>query len=125
MNNRSQRAWMWVAVAALAVSMLARAQSGVYAARAYASPIFEAFAEYQAAADHEASAHAGSTQRSVSRHDSSAGQQFVAGLLPVLFVGLLLPLTVLRKGSARTTGNTPSSLTRPFLFQRPPPSATL
>ena len=125
MNNRRQRAWMWVAIAALSVSMLARAQSGVYAAKAYATPIFEAFAAYQAAADHEASSHPGSAHRGFTRHDSSASQPFIADLLPVLFVGLLLPLTLFSARASLSLGRAPSSPARPYLFQRPPPSATL
>lgn len=127
MQNRRRSSWMWVAVAALTLVTLARAESGIAAgitsARAYASPFFQVLAAYQAADDQQASLHGRS--HSAGTVQNSAGQPLVTGLLPVLFVGLLLPLTALRTSSPRSLGRAPSSPARPFLFQRPPPAQLL
>jgi hypothetical protein len=123
MRNRRTSSWLLVAVAAVALVTLARAQSGISSgitgARAYASPIFEALAAYQASDSQPSSVH--SRSHSSGTVQNSAGQPLVTGLLPVLFVGLLLPLTVLRTGSPHSQRRAPASPARPFLFQRPPP----
>ena len=40
-GNRSKGAWIWVAMAAISFASLARVQSGVENARAYADPVIK------------------------------------------------------------------------------------
>ena len=115
-GNRSRGAWIWVAVAAVSLASLARAQSGIENARAYATP-FIAFFSSSHLAESGASA---STQLPAS---SSQGDAFgnVLNLLPVYFVGLVAPLNLLTARSVLCFGRALSAPDQHALFQRPPP----
>jgi hypothetical protein len=43
-------------------------------------------------------------------------------ILPLMFVGLISPLTLLPRMAFLYSGRTPETPSLPFLFQRPPPS---
>ena len=96
MQNGRRSSLLWAAVAALTIATLARAESGIASgitsARAYASPFFQVLAACQASDDQQATLH--SRSHSAGTVQNSAGQPLVTGLLPVLFVGLLLPLSI-------------------------------
>jgi len=114
--NRSKDAWIWVAVAAITLASLARAQSGIENARAYAAPVIK-FLSGSALADPGASA---------ANHRSGESAQSGAftgafNLLPVFFIGLLfcysLTPSALRSSPVRAL----CAPCQPKLFQRPPP----
>jgi hypothetical protein len=115
-GTRPKSAWIWVAVAAISWASLARAQSGIETARAYANPFIAFFAGSQVA-DSGAST---SAQRAASPSQfGSAG--IGLDLLPVFFVGLISPLGVLSSGSTLSLGRVLPAPSLPGLFQRPPP----
>ena len=115
-GTRSKGAWIWVAVAAISLASLARAQSGIETARAYANPFIAFFAGNQLA-DSGAST---SVHRETSpSHAGDAGIGF--NLLPVCFVGLVAPLSSLSPRSVLYLGRVFPALVLPELFQRPPP----
>ena len=115
-GNRSKGAWIWVAMAAISFASLARVQSGVENARAYADPVIKFFAAAQHAdADALGKAHrAGSPVR-------TGGRDLGLDLLPIFFVGLVAPLA-LEQFRARPCLQR-AFLAQPIsaLFQRPPP----
>ena len=124
-GNRSKDAWIWVAIAAISLASLARAQSGIENARAYADPVIKFFAAGQHA-DTDASAHA---NRATSRsQDGASGIGF--NLLPVFFVGLVSPLVLesfrayFRRqrvpSRAVSCRSLPASASRPLRVERPP-----
>jgi len=115
-GNRSKGAWIWVAMAAISFASVARVQSGVENARAYADPVIKFFAAAQHA-DAEASgkAHrAGSPAR-------TGGRDLGLDLLPIFFVGLVAPLALERFRVRPCRQWTPSAPSISALFQRPPP----
>lgn len=124
-GNRQKQAWIWVAVAAIAVATLARTQSGLPRAATLTNPVL---AFLSAHANNElASAncwnHRASTARS-ERASHSAGSEAWAVFLPVLFIGLIAPLNLLPPRAMLSLERTPSAPFLPFLFQRPPPAIT-
>jgi len=115
-GNRPNGAWVWVAIAAITFASLARAQSGIGYARAYATPVIKFLAAGQLADSAAASPghHAVST--------SQAGTSTLAlELLPVFFVGLIAPLSLLSSRLALCIGSALCAHDLPDLFQRPPP----
>ena len=115
--NRQKGAWIWVAMAAITFASLARAQSSIENARAYAGPVMRFLAGTPAP---ESGALA-----SARRPDSNAtGNALSAALnlLPVFFIGLIEPLGLLLVLSVLSLGR---GFPAPHLavdFQRPPPS---
>ncbi len=114
---RSKDAWIWVAIAAITLASLARAQASIENARAYASPVIR----FLAGSPIVDSAESASTHRAAS-HSPNHIFGTVLSLLPVFFVGLVSPLSLeplralLSPGRALPAPN-------PFgLFQRPPPA---
>lgn len=115
-GNRSKGAWIWVAMAAISLASLARVQSGVENARAYADPVIKFFAAGQLA-DSDASARA---QRA-GTPQQAGGSDLGLNLLPIFFVGLVAPL-VLESFRARLCLRwAPAGPSVSALFQRPPP----
>ena len=116
-GNRSKVACIWLALAAISFASLARVQSGVEQARAYADPVIKFFAANpQADSDVQAKA-----QRAVSPRQAG-GFDLGFNLLPIFFVGLVAPLVL---ESFRTCRFQQCAITAPYssaLFQRPPPS---
>lgn len=118
---------MWMAVAAMAVVSLARVQGGFESATVSANPVLAFLAGQQNAAT---AAAAGSPQivrigsarkgAGVYLHDGASGAWMA--ILPVLFVGLVTPLSLVSARSILSLGRTPSAPALPFLFQRPPPA---
>ena len=115
---------MWLAIAAMAVVSLARVQSGVESTTVYANPVLAFLAGQQTPAAVSA---AGSPQIVKARngagvylHDAASGAW--TSILPVLFVGLLAPLSLISPRSIRSLGRAPFSPILPAKFQRPPPA---
>jgi hypothetical protein len=114
--NRSRGAWIWVAVAAITLASIARAESGIENARAYAAPVIKFFAASQLA----------EPGASTAAHRVSSSSRIVASgmvleLLPVFFVGLVAPLSLLSVRPAHCLGRALAAPDLPGLFERPPP----
>jgi hypothetical protein len=123
---RHRNAWIWVAVAAMSIAFVARAQSGIQNARAYTNPVLEFLAAHQierpdAAIGFQRFQHSRSNR--VNRH--LADSNTLAAMLPVMFVGLVSPLNVLSPKAVLCIGRAPASPALPVLFQRPPPATLL
>jgi hypothetical protein len=114
--NRSKDAWILVAIAAITLSSLARAQAGIENARAYASPVIK----FLAGSPLTDTAVSTSTDRNVS---PVSNYLFGAALdlLPVFFVGLVSPLCLRSVCALRAVGRALPAPKLSVLFQRPPP----
>ena len=130
--SRQRNAWIWLAVAAMAVATLARAQAGYQVATAYANPVLEFLAGHQGAAAHASTGMPRRFERRSIRQAkgallfASGGHGVDSGaweaILPVLFIGLVAPLNLVSYRSVLSLGRVPSAPALPFSFQRPPPS---
>ncbi|MGO9436948.1 MAG: hypothetical protein ACLPH3_09180 [Terracidiphilus sp.] len=129
--TRHRNAWIWLAIAAMAVASLARAQAGIQIATAYANPVLEFLSAHQSAGAHATGVPRHFERRSIRQVTgaslfSSAGHGADSGaweaILPVLFIGLVAPLSLISPRSAHSLGRAPSAPALPFSFQRPPPS---
>lgn len=113
----SKDAWILVAIAAITLASLARAEAGIENARAYASPVIKFFAG-SPLTDAAAST---ATDRNV-----SSVPRYIFGtaldLLPVLFVGMVSPLGLQSIRSAQAVGRALPAPNLSALFQRPPPA---
>ena len=117
---------MWVAIAAMAVVSLARVEAGGNAA-AYSNPVLAFLAGQQNATT---VSDAGSPQMvkvgasgktaGVYLHDAASGVW--TAMLPVLFVGLVVPLKLNSPQSVLSLGRTALFPELPEKFQRPPPA---
>ena len=118
---------MWLAVAAMAVVSLARVEGSVGTAAVSANPVLAFLAGQQDASAVSAAGgpqivRIGSTRKlsGVYLHDASSGAW--TAILPVLFIGLVSPLSLISPRSLRSLGRTPSVPLLPVSFQRPPPT---
>jgi hypothetical protein len=117
---------MWVAIAAVAFTSVARAETGGQAARSFTHPVLEFLARSQ---NPGSVAHAGvlrfahlGSRRQANSILRKVGSGAVIAMLPVLFIGLVSPLTLVSVASLRSLGRAPASPLLSELFQRPPPS---
>ena len=114
---------MWLAIAAMAVVSLARVQPGAENAAVYTNPVLAFLAGHQAPT---AVSPAGSPQIVKARHGSGVYLHDAAtgawtSILPVLFIGLVAPLSLISPRSILSLGRTPSFPKLLRNFQRPPP----
>ncbi|HEY6490354.1 MAG: hypothetical protein WCC26_00010 [Terracidiphilus sp.] len=125
-GNRNKRAWIWLAVAAIAAVTLARAQAGAPSAATYPGSVLAFLSGHTLDADFAGSAfpgmHAPRADRPVRNASRLASSGAWMAVLPVLFVGLIAPLSLISPRSALCLGRTPSAPAGISLFQRPPPS---
>jgi hypothetical protein len=122
---RNRNAWMWLAIAAVAFTSVATAEAGIQGSKGYAHPVFQFLvrSHSQNPGSHPVPlrfANVGSHRQAGSMLRSSASGQLIA-MLPVLFIGLVSPLT-LSIASVRSQGRAPATPLLSALFQRPPPS---
>jgi len=123
-GSRNRSAWMWVAIAAIAFTSAARAEAGLQSAKAYAHPVLEFLAKSQS--QHSAFkpvsryVPAGSARqiRAISRN---AGIGVWMAIVPVFFIGLVSPLTLVSAAFIRGISWPPAAPLLPASFQRPPP----
>ena len=116
---------MWLAIAAVAFTSVATAESGRQSSKGYAHPVFEFLVRSQG---QNSGAHTvplrfaniGSHRQASSMLRNSASGQLIA-MLPVLFIGLVSSLTF-SVASVRSLGRDPARPLLTALFQRPPPS---
>lgn len=124
---RNRNAWMWVAVAAIAVVSLARVQTEIGNPSTYTNPVLAFLAGQQ---NTPAVSDAGSPQivrigssrkgSGIYLHNGASGAW--TAILPVLFIGLVAPLSLITARSILSLGRTPSFPVLPEKFQRPPPA---
>jgi hypothetical protein len=113
---RPKSAWIWVAVAAVTLASVARAELGIETARAYAHPLIAWIAGTQLAeSGASASAHGAASPKRV----GNTGMEL--DLLPIFFVGLVAPLSLLSPRWILCLGRALPAPALPVLFQRPPP----
>jgi hypothetical protein len=115
--NRSKDAWILVAIAAITLASLARAQAGIENARTYASPVVKFFAGSPLTD--------ATVSKSTDRNVSSV-PRYIFGtaldLLAVSFVGLVSPLGLQSVRSLHAMGRALPAPNLSALFQRPPPA---
>lgn len=126
MAKRHRSAWIWLAITAIAVASLARAQAGVQSASAYTHPVLEFLAAHQNAAtltstDHGRNLHLRSARQATSGLGVANHPGVWQAVLPVLFIGLIAPLNQVSSRYVLCLGRTPSAPALPSRFQRPPP----
>ncbi len=126
-SNRHRNAWIWVAITAIALATVARAQSGYEIARAYANPVIALLSSapdsQSFSAQHFAQKRTAHSDQATSQ--SNSGPSFWLELLPVLFVGLLSQLSLLSAQSFHSLGQAYPAPPLAALFQRPPPAQLL
>jgi hypothetical protein len=119
--NRHKSAWIWLAVAAIAVATLARAEAGLPRAAALTHPVLEFLSAHGGEGFATAPVHRNVRSASMRRasHSEEAGAWAV--LLPIFFIGLVAPLSLISARAGLSLGVAPQTPVLPFLFQRPPP----
>jgi len=125
-RTRNRAAWMWLAIAAVAFTSVATAETGRHSSKGYAHPVFEFLVRSQS---QNAGAHSvplrftntGSLRQSSSTFRNSVSGQLIA-MLPVLFIGLVSPLSPQALATIQSLGRAPAAPLLSALFQRPPPS---
>lgn len=120
---------IWLAITAVAFTSFARAQAGIHSATAYANPVFEFLAAHQHAGVVANAANPRVLERASARqvraYMPGADTGALAAMLPVMFVGLVSPLSLISAQSLRSFDRPSAAPALPFLFQRPPPSLVL
>jgi hypothetical protein len=124
-GSRNKNAWVWVAIAAIAFASAARAEASLQSAKAYAHPVLEFLAKSQS---QNAAAKPGVLRFAQlgSRHQAKAasrdaGSGVWTALLPVFFIGLVSPLSLVSAASIQGLHRPPAPPLLPASFQRPPP----
>ena len=117
---------MWLAIAAVAFTSVATAETGRQGSRGYAHPVFEFLvrSHSQNPGAHSVPlrfAHSGSQRQVGSILRNRASGPLIA-FLPVLFVGLVSPLSPQSPPSMDSLGRAPAAPLLSALFQRPPPA---
>ncbi len=123
---RNRSTWMWVAIAAVAFTSVAHAETGLQGARSYTHPVLEFLARSQSQNPAAFSGvlrfgHPGS-RRHANAMLRNVGPGTWVAMLPVFFVGLVSPLSLASAASIRSLGRAPAVPLLPALYQRPPPS---
>lgn len=118
-GNRNKNAWLWVAIAAISLASVSRAEAGLQSAKAYAHPVLQFLASHS---QHPVARQSPPrfAQRGYLFRDSGSGTWMA--VLPVQFVGLVSPLSQFSSLCARYPGHTSAAPLLPASFQRPPPS---
>jgi hypothetical protein len=117
---------MWVAVAAIAAVSLVRIEGGTGSPSIYTNPVMAFLAGQQSAPTVSAAGSPqivliGSARSGVGMYLHDGGSGAWVAVLPVLFVGLVAPLSLISPQSMLSLGRRPSAPALPFSFQRPPP----
>ena len=118
--TRNRSAWIWLAVAALAVASVARAEAGIESATAFANPVLHFLAAHAPAGTSAAASAPRLLRQSSRQHDANPGAWMA--MLPVFFIGLVAPLSLISPSSLLCLGRAPAGPALPCRFQRPPPA---
>lgn len=124
-GSRNKNAWVWVAIAAIAFASAARAEAGLQSARAYAHPVLEFLAKSQSQSPVARPAVLRFAQLGPGRQINAVSRDARIGIwmaiLPVFFIGLVSPLTLVSAALIRGLRQAPAAPLLPASFQRPPP----
>lgn len=125
-GTRNRSPWIWVAIAAVAFTSVARAEAGLQSAKAYAHPVLAFLAKTQSQHPAAKTGVSRFAQRASGRQiklmSRDAGPGAWMAMLPVFFIGLVSPLTLVSAASLCDICRAPASPSLPAAFQRPPPS---
>jgi len=114
-----------VAIAAISLASIARAEAGLQNAKALANPVLQFLAkshgQYPAAKPGVPRFAQRGSGRKIGSMFRDAGTGTWMAILPVFFVGLVSPLSLLSSESIRCAGQAPAAPLLPSSFQRPPP----
>src|SRR3954463_10692871 len=105
-RTRNRNAWIWVAITAIALASVARAQSGLEIARSYANPVIALLSTAQATQSGPEHFALKRMDRGTQASQHESGGSLFLELLPILFVGLLSPLSLLSARSWLSLGHT-------------------
>jgi hypothetical protein len=124
--TRYRSAWVWLAVAVVAVATVARADAGAVRSAAYAHPVLEFLAGHSNAG---AMASRGVprllkdwSSRQARAAVRSSGDNLLQAMLPVLFIGLVAPLGFLAFRTGLSDCRLHTAPVPASSFQRPPPA---
>jgi len=119
----NRRAWILVAIAAMALAVLSCAEAGASSARACANPVLVRLVRMQSESMAAGSARhlLPASDRVSSSWSSGAALRGWAGALPVLFLGLLALPVLSAPVASPHTSRPHSAPLLPASFQRPPP----
>src|SRR4051812_3900169 len=125
--TRYRNTWMWLAGAAMAVASLARVEGSIGTATVYTTPVLAFLAGQQNAANVAASsaphyANLGSARRTSVVFFQHPDPGSWTAVLPVLFVGLVSPLSLISPTSLLSLDRRLPAPALPSLFERPPPA---
>ena len=124
-GTRNRSAWIWVAIAAITLASASRAEAGLQSAKACAHPVLAFLAKSQGQYPVAKPGVTRFVQRVSGRPINSmfrdAGSGTWMAILPVWFIGLVSPLSLLSAASIHRPGRTPAAPLLPASFQRPPP----
>jgi len=117
---------MWLAIAAVAFTSVATAETGRQTSRGYAHPVFEFLvrSHSQNSGAHPVPlrfANTGSHRQTSSLFRNSSSGRLIS-MLPVLFIGLVSPLSPQAAPWTDSLGRAPAAPLLSALFQRPPPA---
>jgi sirohydrochlorin ferrochelatase len=120
--NRRPNAWIWIAVAAIVVTTMARAEATLPKAAALTHPVLEFLSAHTGEAYATVTIHRSGRSASVRRtsHSDEAGAWAV--LVPIFFIGLIAPLSLISARATLALGIASQTPVLSSLFQRPPPS---
>jgi hypothetical protein len=118
--NRQKSAWIWLAVAAVAVVTLTRAESGLPRATTFTNPVLQFLSAH---ADSESLASFGLPGNQDRAAGASHGKRsgVFAVMLPILFIGLVAPLSLVLPNATMSLGRKSPAPDLSCHFQRPPP----
>jgi len=116
-GNRQKGAWIWVAMVAISFASIARVQTGVESARAYADPVMKFFA-----AGNQADSDASVRVHRANSH-SRGGAYGVELNLLVVFVGVIAPVMQQSAPTGLSLKRPPAAPALSALLQRPPPTS--
>ena len=124
-SARSKSAYLWLAIAVMAVATVVHAEPAGAGAKPYVHPVLEFLAGHQTS-----SAPAGYGKPQLlngwsGQHAASAAQgqglDLLLTMLPVFFIGLAAPLSLVSFQSIRLSSRVPAAPAPSSAFQRPPP----
>lgn len=125
-KTQYRNVWLWLAVAAMAIATLARAEAGYRSTAAYANPVIQFLAAHPNSGTLTATGIPRFLKDWSARQNKSelhGGRTGVwQAMLPVLFIGLVAPLNLISLTFRSSLDRAPAAPALPSLFQRPPPA---
>lgn len=124
-GNRNRSAWIWVAIAAIGLASVARAEAGLQSAKSCAHPVLDFLARSQVPYPAVKAAFPRFAQHRSTRPVDSMIRDTGSGawiaVFPLSFIGLVSPLNLRPAASIPCLDRAPAAPLLPAGFQRPPP----